>query len=277
MGIACASVCLGDMIDIDGLSKRHGSRTVLSDVSFRALPGRVTGFLGPNGAGKSSTLRILLGLDRADGGTALIDGQPYRSLREPLRTAGSMLEGSGAHRSRTARDHLGWVARSNGIPRRRVGEVLEQVGLAEAARTRVGRFSLGMGQRLGLAAALLGEPRALILDEPVNGLDPDGIRWIRSLLRDHADAGGTVLLSSHLMSEVAEIADDLVVIAAGRIVAAGSVAEVTAGYATLEDAFFGLTGGGSGGGGGSGRPGRDGRSVPGAGTSGGGLPGGGAR
>jgi len=231
------------MIQVDGLSKRYGSRAVLSDVTFQALPGRVTGFLGPNGAGKSSTLRILLGLDRPAAGSALIDGRPYRSLRHPLRTVGSMLDGSGAHRSRTARDHLAWVASSNGIPHRRVSEVLDQVGLADSGRTRVGRFSLGMGQRLGLAAALLGEPAALVLDEPVNGLDPEGIRWIRGLLRGHADAGGTVLLSSHLMSEVAEIADDLVVITAGRIVAAGSLADVTAGYATLEDAFFGLTDG----------------------------------
>jgi len=231
------------MLMIDGLTKRRGPRTVLSEVTFQALPGRVTGFLGPNGAGKSSTLRILLGLDRPTGGTALIDGRPYRTLRDPLRTVGSMLDGSGAHRSRTARNHLAWVARSNGIPAHRVGAVLEQVGLADAGRTRVSTFSLGMGQRLGLATALLGEPGTLVLDEPVNGLDPEGIRWIRGLLRQHADAGGTVLLSSHLMSEVAEIADDLVVIAAGRIVAAGPLAEVTAGYATLEDAFFGLTGG----------------------------------
>ena len=210
------------MLMIDGLTKRRGPRTVLSEVTFQALPGRVTGFLGPNGAGKSSTLRILLGLDRPTGGTALIDGRPYRTLRDPLRTVGSMLDGSGAHRSRTARNHLAWVARSNGIPAHRVGAVLEQVGLA---------------------TALLGEPGTLVLDEPVNGLDPEGIRWIRGLLRQHADAGGTVLLSSHLMSEVAEIADDLVVIASGRIVAAGPLDEVTAGYATLEDAFFGLTGG----------------------------------
>lgn len=231
------------MLMIDGLTKRRGPHTVLSEVTFQALPGRVTGFLGPNGAGKSSTLRILLGLDRPTGGTALIDGRPYRTLRDPLRTVGSMLDGSGAHRSRTARNHLAWVARSNGISSHRVGAVLEQVGLADAGRTRVSKFSLGMGQRLGLATALLGEPGTLVLDEPVNGLDPEGIRWIRGLLRQHADAGGTVLLSSHLMNEVAEIADDLVVISAGRIVAAGPLAEVTAGYATLEDAFFGLTGG----------------------------------
>ena len=155
-----------------------------------------------------------------------------------------MLDGSGAHRSRTARDHLGWVARSNGIPRRRVGEVLEQVGLADSARMRVGRFSLGMGQRLGLAAALLGEPEALVLDEPVNGLDPEGIRWIRGLLRGHADAGGTVLLSSHLMGEVEGLADDLVVIAGGRVAAAGTLAEVTGAHASLEEAFFALTGDG---------------------------------
>ncbi|HRL81391.1 MAG TPA: ATP-binding cassette domain-containing protein [Propioniciclava sp.] len=234
---------MGLMLMIDGLTKRRGPHTVLSEVTFQALPGRVTGFLGPNGAGKSSTLRILLGLDRPTGGTALIDGRPYRTLRDPLRTVGSMLDGSGAHRSRTARNHLAWVARSNGISSHRVGAVLEQVGLADAGRTRVSKFSLGMGQRLGLATALLGEPGTLVLDEPVNGLDPEGIRWIRGLLRQHADAGGTVLLSSHLMNEVAEIADDLVVIAAGRIVAAGPLAEVTAGYTTLEDAFFGLTGG----------------------------------
>lgn len=230
------------MLQFDTVSKRHGSRAVLSDVTFQAVPGRVTGFLGPNGAGKSSALRILLGLDRPDGGTALVDGRPYRCLREPLRTVGSMLDGSGAHRSRTARSHLGWVARAGGIPRRRVNEVLDQVGLSDSGSTRVGKFSLGMGQRLGLAAALLGNPAALVLDEPVNGLDPEGIRWLRGLLRGHADDGGTVLLSSHMMGEVAEIADDLVIINGGRIVASGPVATVTAGYATLEDAFFDLTG-----------------------------------
>ena len=230
------------MISFNGVTKRHGARTVLTDITFQAHPGRVTAFLGPNGAGKSSTLRILLGLDQASAGTALINDRPYRSLRAPLRTVGAMLDGSGAHRSRTARNHLAWIARSNGISRHRTAQVLEQVGLATADRTRVGRFSLGMGQRLGLAAALLGEPEALVLDEPVNGLDPEGIRWIRGLLRSHADNGGTVLLSSHLMSEVAEIADDLVVIAGGRIVAHGSIGDVTAGHASLEDAFFALTG-----------------------------------
>ncbi len=234
------------MLLIDQLVRRHGTRVVLDRIGFEARAGRVTAFLGPNGAGKSSTLRVLLGLDRADAGRALVAGRPYRTLRDPLRTVGSVLDGSGAHRSRTARDHLAWVARSNGIPRSRVPEVLDQVGLADAARVRVGRYSLGMGQRLGLAAALLGEPEALVLDEPANGLDPEGIRWLRGLLRRRADDGGTVLLSSHLMSEVAGIADDLVVIARGRVVAAGTLAEVTAGHAGLEEAFFALTAGGPG-------------------------------
>lgn len=233
------------MLTIDRLHKRHGRRTVLSDVSFEARPGRVTGFLGLNCAGKSSTLRILLGLDRPSFGTAEFNGQPYREIPRPLRIVGAMLDGSGAHRSRTARDHLAWVASSNGVPRHRIATVLEQAGLADAARVRVGRYSLGMGQRLGLAAALLGEPEFLVLDEPVNGLDPEGMRWIRGLLRAHADAGGTVLLSSHLMTEVAGIADDLVVLSEGRVVSSGSVAEVTRGHTNLEEAFFTLTSGGA--------------------------------
>ncbi|MEV7226945.1 ATP-binding cassette domain-containing protein [Polymorphospora sp. NPDC051019] len=228
-------------IQVDNLTKRHRGKYAIRDVSFTAEPGRVTGFLGPNGAGKSSTLRILLGLDRADAGRALFDGVEYRRLRNPLRTVGSMLDGSGAHRSRTARAHLSWVARSNGIPKRRVDEVLETAGLAEAARRPVGLFSLGMGQRLGLATALLGEPEVLVLDEPVNGLDPDGIRWVRTFLRRYAAGGRTVLLSSHLMGEMADTADDLVVISAGRIVTRGPLGTVTAGHASLEDAFFALT------------------------------------
>lgn len=177
------------MIAIENLVKRHGAREVLHGVSLEARPGRVTGFVGPNGAGKSSTLRCLLGLDRADSGRALIGGRPYRELREPLRTVGAVLDGSGAHPSRTARGHLGWVASGAGISRRRVAEVLDVVGLSEAAGRRVRTFSLGMGQRLGLATALLGDPEVLVLDEPVNGLDPEGIRWIRRLLRQRADAG----------------------------------------------------------------------------------------
>lgn len=229
------------MIVVDSLVKRHGSRTVLDQVSFEAAPGRVTAFLGANGAGKSSTLRILLGLDRADGGTATFDGQEYRTLRNPLQTVGAMLDGSGAHQQRTARHHLSWVADAGGIPKRRIPEVLDQVGLADAGKRRVREFSLGMGQRLGLAAALLAQPGALVLDEPMNGLDPEGIRWLRKLLRRHADTGGTVLLSSHLMGEVEGLADDVVVIAHGRIIASGTVSEVTAGHGNLEDAFFALT------------------------------------
>ena len=233
----------GLMISIENLVKRHGEREVLHGVSLQARPGRVTGFAGPNGAGKSSTLRCLLGLDRADGGRALIGGRPYRELREPLRVVGAMLDGSGAHPSRTARGHLAWVASGSGIGRRRVNEVLDAVGLGEAAGRRVGTFSLGMGQRLGLAAALLGDPEVLILDEPVNGLDPEGIRWIRTLLRRRADAGGTVLLSSHVLAELAEVADDVVVIAHGRVRAAGTLTEIAAGHSSLEEAFFSLTGG----------------------------------
>ena len=230
------------MIDIAHLSKRHGGRTVVDDVSFAARPGRVTGFLGPNGAGKSSTLRILLGLDAPGGGTATIHGRRYRDLEHPLRTVGALLDGAGPVPERRAVDHLTWIARSNRIPRARVGAVLELVGLAEVARQRVKRYSLGMGQRLGLAAALLGEPDVLVLDEPVNGLDPEGIRWVRQLLRDYAASGRTVLLSSHLMAETAGTADDLVVIHRGRIAGRGSVAEVTAGHPSLEAAFFALTG-----------------------------------
>lgn len=233
------------MITFDGITKRRGARTVLDGVGFEARPGRVTAFLGPNGAGKSSTLRTLLGLERPDAGHALVNGSPYRSLARPLTVVGSMLDGSGAHRSRRACDHLAWLAASNGIPRRRAAAVLEEVGLGEAARMRVGKYSLGMGQRLGLAGALLGEPEALVLDEPVNGLDPEGIRWMRGLLRRQAAEGRAVLLSSHLMGEVAGVADDLVVIARGRIVATGTVAALTKGYASLEDAFFALTGGGA--------------------------------
>lgn len=226
------------MIRFDKVSKARGGRRILDEVSFEARPGRVTGFVGPNGAGKSSSLRILLGLDRATAGEVTIDGRAYRDLRHPLRHVGSMLDGAAAHPSRTARAHLGWVATSNGIPRARVRQVLEQVGLAADAHRRVGGYSLGMGQRLGLATALLGEPQRLVLDEPVNGLDPQGVRWIRQLLRAHADAGGTVLLSSHLIGELAEIVDDVVVIVGGRVRAQGSVEDVQAGHLSLEEAFF---------------------------------------
>ncbi|HEX9999251.1 MAG TPA: ATP-binding cassette domain-containing protein [Actinoplanes sp.] len=229
------------MITIDRLNKIKGKARILYDVSFAARPGRVTGFLGPNGAGKTSTLRILLGLDRPQSGTALIDGQPYQSLRRPLATVGALLDGSGAHRARTARAHLRWVAASNGLPDSRADEVLEIVGLTGDAKKRAGRYSLGMSRRLGLATALLGDPRVLVLDEPVNGLDPAGIRWMREFLRKSAAEGRTVLLSSHLMGELAEIADDVVVIDKGRVLVQGELAEVTGDHRTLEDAFFALT------------------------------------
>jgi ABC-2 type transport system ATP-binding protein len=230
------------VIEVTHLTKRYGAKAAVNDVSFTVPPGRVTGFLGPNGAGKSTTLRILLGLDRADAGTALIDGRPYRELRHPLRTVGALLDGAGPVPERRAIDHLTWIAQSNRIPRRRVREVLATVGLEDVAKHQVKKYSLGMGQRLGLAAALLGDPEILVLDEPVNGLDPDGIRWVRTFLRDYAARGRTVLLSSHLMAEMAETADEVVVIADGRIAAHGSLETITAGHASLEAAFFALTG-----------------------------------
>ncbi len=230
------------MLTFEQLTKTRGSRTILTDITFQARPGRVTGFLGPNGAGKSSTLRILLGLDRPTSGQALVDGQRFASLRDPLRSIGALLDGSGAHRSRTGRAHLGWVARSAGVDNTRVEEVLEVVGIADAGNKRVATYSLGMGRRLGLASALLAEPAALVLDEPINGLDPEGIRWIRTFLREQAQAGRTVLLSSHLMGELAETVDDVVIIRDGRIVADGTLSEVTGDHKNLEDAFFALTG-----------------------------------
>jgi len=232
------------MIEISRLTKRYGGTTAVDDVSFTVRPGRVTGLLGPNGAGKSSTLRVLLGLDAAGSGTALIDGRPYRELDRPLRTVGALLDGAGPVPERRGVDHLAWLARSNRIPRGRVREVLGLVGLGGAARRRVRTYSLGMRQRLGIAAALLGDPEYLILDEPWNGLDPVGIRWVRELIRGHAASGRTVLLSSHLMAETSAIADDVVVINQGRVVAQGPIDEVTAGHESLEAAFFALIGSG---------------------------------
>ncbi|MFD5461312.1 ATP-binding cassette domain-containing protein [Kitasatospora sp. NPDC127059] len=207
------------MIEIQGLTKEYEGRRVVDDLSFEVRPGVVTGFLGPNGAGKSTTMRLLLGLDRPTAGHALIDGRPYAGLADPLRQVGALLDAQALHGGRTARGHLRWLAASNGLPERRVGEVLAQVGLADAAGQRIRRFSLGMRQRLGVAAALLGDPVALLLDEPVNGLDPEGIRWIRTLLRELAAEGRAVLVSSHLMSEMALTADHLVVIGRGRLLA----------------------------------------------------------
>ncbi|GAA3294230.1 ATP-binding cassette domain-containing protein [Dactylosporangium vinaceum] len=226
------------MIVVEELTKRYGSTVAVDGLSFAVRPGCVTGFLGPNGAGKSTTLRMILGLDRPSGGRALIDGRAYAGLDRPLHTVGALLEGRCAHPGRRARDHLLYLARSNGIRAARVGEVLELVGLGAAAHRRAGGFSLGMGQRLGLAAALLGDPPILLLDEPVNGLDPEGVHWLRTLLRGYAAQGRTVLVSSHLMAETALTADRLVVIAGGRLIADATVDEFVAGAPSLEAAFL---------------------------------------
>jgi ABC-2 type transport system ATP-binding protein len=216
------------MIALSRLSKRYGETTAVRDLSLRVEPGKVTGFLGPNGAGKSTTMRMILGLDRPTSGTALIDGRPYVSLRHPLREIGALLDAKAAHPGRSARSHLKAMAHSNGIPMTRVEEVLETVGLTEVAGKRTGTFSLGMGQRLGIAGALLGDPRVLMFDEPVNGLDPDGVRWVRELMRSLAAEGRTVFVSSHLMSEMQLTADRLVVIGKGRLLADAPIAEVLA-------------------------------------------------
>jgi ABC-2 type transport system ATP-binding protein len=215
-----------DAIEISGLSKGYGRTRAVDDLTFTVQPGRVTGFLGPNGAGKSTTMRLVLGLDRPDAGTALIGGRRYVELSDPLCHVGALLEARALHPGRTARDHLRYLAHSQGIAASRVEELLGLVGLADVADKRVRGFSLGMGQRLGVAVALLGDPGVLMLDEPVNGLDIEGVRWIRNLLRDLADEGRTVLLSSHLLSEVSVTADHLVVIRSGRLVADCSTAEL---------------------------------------------------
>ncbi|MFF0305868.1 ABC transporter ATP-binding protein [Streptosporangium sp. NPDC004379] len=207
------------MIEVRGLCKRHGPVDAVRDLTFDVGPGKVTGFLGPNGAGKTTTMRMILGLDRPDGGEARVLGVRYADLPAPMRAVGVLLDAEAVHPRRTARDHLRCLAASNAIPRARAGEVLDQVGLAPAAGRLAGSFSLGMKQRLGIAAALLGDPGVLILDEPVNGLDPEGIVWIRTLMRELAAQGRTVLVSSHLMSEMALTADHLVVIGRGRLIA----------------------------------------------------------
>jgi ABC-2 type transport system ATP-binding protein len=216
------------MIEVQGLTKRYGRTVAVADLSFTVEPGRVTGFLGPNGSGKSTTMRVVLGLDRATSGGATIAGRPYRALPAPLHAVGALLDARAVHPGRRACDHLWALARSNGIGRRRVDDVLGLVGLADVADRRAGGLSLGMSQRLGIAAALLGDPPVLLLDEPVNGLDTAGIRWIRDLLRRLAAEGRTVLLSSHLMSEMELSADHLVVIGRGRLVADTSVADFIA-------------------------------------------------
>jgi ABC-2 type transport system ATP-binding protein len=216
------------VISLRGLTKRYGAKTVVDDLTLDVLPGRVTGFLGPNGAGKSTTMRMVLGLDRPTSGSALVGGRPYAALRHPLREVGALLDARAVHPGLTARTHLTALARSNGLPVSRVAEVLETVGLTEVADRRTGSFSLGMGQRLGIAAALLGDPAVLLFDEPVNGLDPDGVRWVRRLMRSLAAEGRTVFVSSHLMSEMQATADQLVVLGRGRLIADAPVAEVVA-------------------------------------------------
>jgi ABC-2 type transport system ATP-binding protein len=216
------------MITAHSLTKRYGAATAVDHLTFEVPSGVVTGFLGPNGSGKSTTMRMIMGLDVPDSGSALIGGQPYAELAWPLRQVGALLDAKAFHPGRTARGHLRWLALSNDIPLRRVDEVLDQVGLTAVAGRRAGKFSLGMGQRLGIAAALLGDPGVLLFDEPVNGLDPEGIRWVRHFLRDLAAEGRTVLVSSHLISEMSLTADRLVVIGRGRLIAETSVADFVA-------------------------------------------------
>jgi len=215
-------------IEVSGLRKRFGDTTALDGVTFAVAPGQITGFVGPNGAGKSTTMRVILGLDRADEGTALVGGVPYARLRHPLSHVGALLDADALQPGRRARDHLLWLAHSQGLSARRVGEVIELTGLASAARRKAGGFSLGMRQRLGIAAAMLGDPPVLMFDEPFNGLDPEGMAWMRGLLRSLAGQGRAVLVSSHLMSELQGNADHLVVIGRGRLIADTSVAELMA-------------------------------------------------
>jgi ABC-2 type transport system ATP-binding protein len=215
-------------IEVAGLRKRFGGTTALDGMSFTVGPGQVTGFVGPNGAGKSTTMRVVLGLDAADAGHAHVGGRPYRTLRHPLRHVGSLLDAAALQPSRTARNHLLWLAHSQGLTGRRVDEVVELTGLRSAATRKAGGYSLGMRQRLGIAAALLGDPPVLMLDEPFNGMDPEGIVWMRGFLRDLAADGRAVLVSSHLMSELQDTADHLVVIGRGKVVADTSVAELIA-------------------------------------------------
>jgi ABC-2 type transport system ATP-binding protein len=216
------------MIDVDHLSKRYGERLAVDDLTFKVQPGVITGFLGPNGAGKSTTMRMILGLDAPTAGRVTVNGKAYRELAAPLHEIGAMLEARAIHTGRSAYNHLLAMARTHGIPRRRVDEVIGLVGLESVARKRVGGFSLGMGQRLGIASALLGDPSTVVLDEPANGLDPEGILWIRDLLKGLAAEGRTVFLSSHLMSEIALTAEHVIVVGRGRLIADTSVADIVA-------------------------------------------------
>jgi len=228
------------MIETRDLTKRYGSATAVDRLTVTIRPGRVTGFLGPNGAGKSTTIRMVLGLDTPDGGATLVNGRPYRSLRYPLREVGALLDAGAVPGGMAAGRHLEWLAASNRLPRTRVTEALYRTGLDGVAGRRIRSFSLGMRQRLGIAAALLGDPAILIFDEPVNGLDPEGVAWIRGLMRSLAAEGRTVLVASHLMNEMAVTADHLLVIGRGRLLADAALAEFT-GESSLEDAYLRLT------------------------------------
>ncbi|RBY96056.1 ABC transporter ATP-binding protein [Blastococcus sp. TF02-8] len=221
------------MIELRGLTKRYRSRVAVDSLTVTVEPGRVTGFLGPNGSGKTTTMRCILGLSRPTAGTATVLGRPYRELDRPMRHVGALLDPRARHPGRTAHAHLLALAQSNALPRDRVEEVIELVGLGSVAHERVRGFSLGMGQRLGIAAALLGDPDVLLLDEPVNGLDPEGIRWVRELLRSLADEGRTVLVSSHLMSEMEDTADHLVVLGRGRLLADRPMADLLGAHAAV--------------------------------------------
>ena len=216
------------MIEARDLTKRYGDKTAVDHLSFTVAPGKVTGFLGPNGAGKSTTMRLILGLDRPQGGTATIDGRRYRDLANPLRTVGALLEAKSVHSGRSARNHLLFLAQTQGLPRTRVDEVLALVGLQDVAGKRAGGFSLGMSQRLGIAAAMLGDPQVLLLDEPVNGLDPEGVLWVRNLMKRLAAEGKTIFVSSHLMNEMAVTADHLIVIGRGKLIADSSTEDFIA-------------------------------------------------
>ena len=231
------------MIEARRLTKRYGHTLAVDDLSFTVPPGMVTGFLGPNGAGKTTTMRVLLGLVAPTAGEALVSGRAYASFSHPLREVGALLDANAVHPGRSAVEHLRWLARTNGIGASQVAATLDRVGLTDAARTRVGRYSLGMRQRLGIAAALLGDPGVLIFDEPVNGLDPQGVRWIRELMRTLAADGRTILISSHLMSEMELTADRLVIIGRGRLLMETTIGELITveGFTTLEDAYLSLT------------------------------------
>ncbi len=220
------------MITAERLTKRFGTKTAVDDVSFTVQPGKVTGFLGPNGAGKSTTMRMIVGLDRPTSGAVSVNGSQYTAMRAPLREVGVLLDAKAVHTGRTARNHLRAMAATHGIPSRRVDEVIELTGIGSVARKRAGKFSLGMGQRLGVAAALLGDPQTLILDEPVNGLDPEGVRWVRQFVRHAAGEGRTVLLSSHLMSEMSQTADHVIVLGRGKVLADAPLPDLVRAWTT---------------------------------------------